>query len=139
MLAATVGDIRRLGFRKLPYGPMQQIKKHGRIPLIDIGTLRLIREGHVALREDVRDIEEGGVVFANGLREPFDAIVAATGYAPRLDEIVPGLEVNTQGAPVRSGAEVAPGLFACGFYVAPTGMLREIGFEAGRIAQQIAR
>jgi hypothetical protein len=32
-----------------------------------------------------------------------------------------------------------PGLFFCGYYVSPTGMMREIGIEARQIAAQIAR
>jgi indole-3-pyruvate monooxygenase len=31
-----------------------------------------------------------------------------------------------------------PGLYFCGYYVAPTGMLREIGLEAKRISASIA-
>ena len=41
--------------------------------------------------------------------------------------------------PVASGCELGlPGLYACGFYVSRTGMLREIGIEARRIAETIA-
>jgi cation diffusion facilitator CzcD-associated flavoprotein CzcO len=138
MIRAVIGDIRALGFQKLPYGPMRQIKEHGRIPLLDIGTIALIRKGHVALRGDVRDLDEDGAIFDDGRREPFDAIVAATGYAPRLDAFVSGVDLDARGAPKKSGAELAPGLFALGFYVAPTGMLREIGIEAERIAKQVA-
>ena len=38
-------------------------------------------------------------------------------------------------------AEAAPlpGLYFCGFYVSPTGMLREISLEAQRLARLIAR
>jgi cation diffusion facilitator CzcD-associated flavoprotein CzcO len=139
LIRATIGDIRELGFRKLPFGPMRQIKEHARIPLIDVGTLALIRSGSIALRGDVRELEEEGVVFESGDREPFDAIIAATGYAPRLDELLSDVPLDEHGSPRASGCEIAPGLFACGFYVAPTGMLREIGIEAQRIADAISR
>jgi cation diffusion facilitator CzcD-associated flavoprotein CzcO len=138
IIRATVGDITKLGFRKLPYGPMRQIKEHRRIPLIDIGTIALIRRGKLALRRDVRELHEKEVVFEDGVREPFDAIVAATGYAPRVDAIAPELDLDADGCPRTSGAEIAPGLHVCGFYVSPTGMLREIGIEAERIAASIA-
>src|SRR5262249_5587940 len=75
LIRAIVGDIEKLGFRKLPYGPMRQIKEHKRIPLIDIGTIALIRQGKLALRKNVRELDESGVVFEDGVREPFDAIV----------------------------------------------------------------
>jgi len=40
--------------------------------------------------------------------------------------------------PKKSGAAVKEGLYFCGYYIAPTGMLREIGIEAKRIATHIA-
>jgi hypothetical protein len=46
--------------------------------------------------------------------------------------------LDERGAPRASGRETDPGLYFCGFYVAPTGMLREIGIEADRIASSIA-
>lgn len=37
------------------------------------------------------------------------------------------------GVPHRSGVEVAPGLYFCGFYLARTGMIREIASECRRL------
>jgi len=39
---------------------------------------------------------------------------------------------------LESGRETLPGLYLCGFYVSPMGMLREIAIEAKRIAALIA-
>jgi len=80
-------------------------------------------------------------LFQDGQRESFAAIVLATGYRPALDELiddVSGFESDL-GGPAVSGAEVRTGLWLCGFYVSPTGMLRQIGIEAKRIAREIAR
>jgi hypothetical protein len=47
---------------------------------------------------------------------------------------------NEIGTPLISGREaLIPGLYFCGFYVSPTGMLREIAVEARRISAAIAR
>ena len=56
------------------------------------------------------------------------------------DFLRPAAEVtDAVGVPLVSGSEAAlPGLYFCGFYVSPTGMLREIGLEARRIAAAIA-
>jgi len=40
---------------------------------------------------------------------------------------------------VSGGPTALPGLYFCGQLVSPSGMLREIGREARRIASQIAR
>jgi hypothetical protein len=69
-------------------------------------------------------------------------VILATGYRPALDEFLPEAAsvVDEQGVPIRSGAETAlPGLYFCGFRNRPTGLLREIGIEAKRIARAISR
>ena len=46
------GDLTGLGLRKQPYGPFVQVHRTGRIPLIDVGTVRLIRQGDHRLSGD---------------------------------------------------------------------------------------
>ncbi len=141
LVRAFVGDIRPLGLTPLAYGPNQQIRGDARIPLLDIGTIALARQGKIAIRPGVERFTEGGVVFTDGREEPFDAVVLATGYRPALEELVQGIEsvADDRGRPKASGAPTAlGGLYFCGFHVAPTGMLREIGIEARRIAEAIA-
>lgn len=43
------------------------------------------------------------------------------------------------GTCVLSGPVAHDGLYFCGFRISPTGMLRDIGIEARRIANEIAR
>jgi hypothetical protein len=50
-----------------------------------------------------------------------------------------GVICDENGTPLSSGRETGlPGLYFCGYYVAPTGMLREIGIEARQISASIA-
>jgi indole-3-pyruvate monooxygenase len=141
LVRLVMGDITRLGFRKLAMGPLAQIKTTARVPLIDVGTIRLIREGRVEVLGDVREISATGVTFDDGRSLPFDAIVVATGYRPRIDAF---LETREDVAGIRrqvasDGTGSGKGLYFCGFTVSPTGMLREIGMEAQCIAEDIAR
>lgn len=137
----SIGRLDRLGLRALPYGPMTQVRRHGRIPLLDIGTAARIRRGEIEVAPGVESFVPGAVRFADGSERPFDAVVLATGYRPALaDFLEPTAEVvGDDGVPRKSGAETLPGLYFCGFYVAATGMLREIGRDARRIARAIAR
>lgn len=134
------GDLEDLGFRKLPYGPLQQVQQHRRIPLIDIGTIDLIREGRISVRPGLKRFNGNAVVFDEGFEESYDAIVLATGYRPHLAEFLPDVNgvLIDKDRPVRSGAETAPGLFFCGLYVSPGGMLQQINKESRRIADLIA-
>lgn len=140
LIRSKVGNIEKLGLRKLPYGPFRQIREHARIPLLDIGTLRLIRQGSIAVRPGIERFEGAQVVFTDGARHAFSAVVLATGFRPDLasflDEI-PDL-LDEDGRPPASGRETLPGLYFCGFHISPIGMFPEIAREARRIARTIA-
>lgn len=140
LVRASVGDLTRYGLRKSSVGPIEQIKTQGQVPLIDVGTVRLIKQGHLAVYPGIERFTPDGVVFVDGRAAAFDVVVLATGYRPGLDEFIPdaGDAIGRDGIPAASGQELAlPGLYVCGFYISRTGMLREIGIEARRIASAI--
>lgn len=141
MIRSTIGDIRKVGLRKLAYGPNTQIARDRHIPSLDIGTMRHLRAGHIGVHPGIQRFTEDGVVFTDGETLAVDAVVLATGYRPALGEfLVPWREVcDGQGIPLTSGRPTAlPGLYFCGQFVSPAGMLRQIKIEAGRIAAHIA-
>lgn len=134
------GDLRRLGLRPLPYGPMTQITAHRRIPLLDIGTLAGIRSGRITVHPGIDHLRERDVVFTDGTTLQVDAIVLATGYRSGLEEFLPAWRevCDEEGFPLSSGAPSRlPGLYFCGMRILPSGMFPEIGLEAARIARSI--
>jgi cation diffusion facilitator CzcD-associated flavoprotein CzcO len=142
ILRAVVGDLTRYGLRKLPHGPITQIQRDARIPLIDVGTIRLIKRGQFTVYPGIEKFTEGGVIFTDGNHREFDAIILATGYRPRVDAFLAGAlaVLDENGRPTSSGREAPiPGLYFCGYYVSPTGTLREITLEARQISAAIAR
>jgi indole-3-pyruvate monooxygenase len=137
LLALSIGDITKLGLRKKPYGAMEQIDRHGRVPLIDVGTLALVRNGHVKIVPGVQRFTETSAIFEDGATQPFDAVVLATGYRPGLEDFLPfARELCDEHGFPRSG-EVRSGLHLCGFQLSTRGMFKEIGIEARRIARDI--
>lgn len=140
LLRFLVGDFTKFGLKKAADGPVAQIAKTGRIPLLDIGTIQLMREGHIQVFGDIEKIEGNKVFFENGKSGEFDALVLATGYVHNLEKMI-AMDQNTLedlkkplGSRSSSGQN---GLYFCGFYISPNGMLREIGIEAKAIARQI--
>ncbi len=142
ILRIAIGDITKYGLRKLSYGPLTQIQRDGHIPLIDIGTIDLIKEGQVTVYEGIKEFTKYGIIFNDGKQTQFDVVILATGYRPRVNAFLTGISAvvyNENGMPSSSGQETKlPGLYFCGYYVAPTGMLREIRIEAKRISANIA-
>jgi thioredoxin reductase len=142
LLRSVIGDMAPYGLQKDPRGPVNQIKSRGRIPLIDVGTIGLIKKGKIAVFPGIERFTEDGVTFTNGEHRRFDAVIAATGYRPRVDVFLPDATsaYDENGVPLCSGREATiSGLYYCGYFVSPTGMLREIAREARQISGAIAR
>jgi cation diffusion facilitator CzcD-associated flavoprotein CzcO len=138
----AIGSFKRLGLERARRGPLTTIAEAARVPVIDVGTVAKIRAGAIAMRPDVRALDAGCVEFADLRREPYDALIAATGFRPDLRTLLPDANgtLDAGGMPRASGRPTAvPGLYFCGFYVSPAGQLREIGIEARRIAAHITR
>ncbi len=136
------GDLTKYGLRRPSKGPMTQIAEDHKIPLIDIGAIDRIRRGRIAVRPGLSRIDGTTVRFADGARETFDAIVLATGYRPDLRPLLPdhGDALDAAGTPRLSGrATPYAGLFFCGYVPVSSGLLREIGREAMRIAAERCR
>lgn len=136
-----LGDIEKLGLKKLPYGPLEQINTHQKVPLLDIGTLKLIREGHIHVYDNIDHIDGKTVHFVDGKQEDFDAIVAAIGYnsgltsefikvdQSRFDDLAQSVDQQQY-----FGQD---GLYFCGFWISPTGQIREIALDAQKIVRHI--
>lgn len=142
LLRFLVGDINKLGLRKAPYGPLEQIHTKRRIPLLDIGTLDLIRKGHIKVFGEIDHIEGKTIYFSDLKHQDFDAILFATGYHHDLEKILdiePGILAELKKPMKDRKFNGQEGLYFCGYYVSPTGMLREIRLEAERIAEDISK
>ena len=140
VLRGVQGDLTRYGLRKLPHGAMTQIQGQARIPLIDVGTLALIKRGQVSICAGIESFTADGVRFSDGALRPFDGVILATGYRARVNAFLEGAATthDETGTPLTSGRETRlSGLYFCGYRTVSTGVLREIGIEARRIGAAI--
>jgi cation diffusion facilitator CzcD-associated flavoprotein CzcO len=140
MSRRAFGDLAPIGLRRAPYGPVTLIERHGRLPVVDIGTIAAIKAGRIAVAPDLAGFTAGGAMFADGREQAFDHVILATGYRPALDAFLEGATaaLDGRGYPVRESGDV-PGLHFVGFARPRTGMLREISLSAPRVADAIAR
>jgi len=140
VLWLVFGSLRRYGLRHRSYGPITEIWRDGRIPHIDVGTMKLLRQGHITVYPGLSRFTPGGVVFDDGREVAFDAVILATGYRAAVDDFVREAAVLKDGDPVGSGAtSPVPGLYFCGFRITPAGLLHDVGVEARQISAAIAR
>lgn len=139
-IGLAVGDLSRWGFVRPAAGPNRMIEESGRIPMLDVGTIAMVKQGRIRVLPAVETIFPDRVRFDDGSVHPFDAIVCATGYTPGLANIIHGFDAiaDARGRPDRFGEESGiAGLYFVGFRNPPTGALREIALEAPRVARSI--
>lgn len=146
MSKVFVGDLSRYGLKPPDKGPATMVRVHGRIPLIDIGTLALIKSGAAPVFPNIQAFKsEKTVAFEDGREEDFDAVILATGFRARLDALLGALasELTDERGYPRWHAEEPPisgaeGLYFLGFSNPISGALRQIAIEARAIAARIA-
>jgi indole-3-pyruvate monooxygenase len=142
LIRLLVGDITKLGLKRLSYGPLEQIQKDGSVPLLDIGTIDHVRKGHIKIYDNIAHIQNKTVVFENGKRKDFDAIIAGTGYYRDYAEIIKVDKARFDDLKVSVNKQKyfgKDGLYFCGFFIAPTGQFREIALDAQKIAKDIIK
>jgi putative flavoprotein involved in K+ transport len=130
----VLGDLTRYG---LPAGDFAPYTTR-RVPLIDVGFVDALKRGRVSVKRAVERITPTGAVFADGTSEPFDAIIAATGFATGLESLIDAPDVlDHLGEPLGTSGEPTahPGLYFVGF----THSLRGHLFEANRASRRLAR
>ena len=129
----VIGDLTRYGMPAPDFAPYST----KRVPLIDVGFVDALKRGRVTVVPAVERLTPDGVVFADGTRQSFDAIIAATGFTAGLTSLLdmPGA-LDEHGEPRgRSGEPTAhPGLYFNGFVHSLRGHL----FEANRASRRLA-
>jgi putative flavoprotein involved in K+ transport len=139
----AVGDLTRYGIDTPPRGPMTRAMKEDVIPILDVGLIDKLKEGKVEVVPGVTGFEGCDVILADDSRIQPDAVIACAGYARALEPLVGHLGLlGHKGRPTVHGGEThpnAPRLYFIGFTNPITGMFREFGIVAKRIARAIAR
>jgi hypothetical protein len=106
--------------------------------VIDVGFLEQLKTGRIDVLPAVVGLTATGATFAGGEEEPFDAVVAATGFGTGLERLldVPGV-LDERGMPRPDAAP--PGLFFSGYAETPRGQLFEANRRARRLAEVVDR
>lgn len=140
ILRMVLGDYEQYGLRKSSVGPIEDVQKNGRVPLIDLGTLQLMREGRLRVRPGLSGFDGNRITFEDGGHGTYDAVLLATGYHVDLRPILGDLaaDLDADGRPNRSGCEIAPGMWAISYHAVSNGQLRAITQQAPVIADEIA-
>jgi putative flavoprotein involved in K+ transport len=130
----VLGDLTRYGLQTPKWGPFSA----RRVPVIDVGFVRALKQNLVQIRPALARLTTTGAVFADGSAESFDAIIAATGFSTGLNGLLETKDVlNDSGEPLDPSGEPTgrPGIFFMGY----THSLRGHLFEANLASRRLAR
>jgi putative flavoprotein involved in K+ transport len=128
-----LGDLSRYGLPNADWRPYSS----GRVPVIDVGFVNVLKRGLLHIRPELVRMTSTHAVYADGRSEPFDAVIAATGFTTGLDSLLEsGRALNHLNEPTGPAGEPTscPGLFFIGF----THSLRGHLFEANRASRKLA-
>jgi len=143
MRKADIGDLSAYGLPTPKDGLYERILRDDQIPLVDVGFIDTLKAGGVVVVPAVEGFDGDHVCLADGSRRRADVVIAATGYRRGLEPLVGGLDVlGSAGRPrVRGGATdpAAPRMWFTGFTNPISGMFRELGIDAKRIARAVVR
>ena len=141
LMQLLTGRLSKLGLTKKHYGPLEQIRKDGKAPVLDIGVLKHIKSGHIKIYDGIANAAGNTIHFYNGKKVDFDAVVAAIGYTTNAASFVIADKSRFEDLRVPVGQQKyfgKDGLYFCGFWISPTGQIREISRDAEKIASNIA-
>jgi len=134
----AMGDLTRYGLRQPAWLPFTA----KRIPIIDVGLIKEVKNGQVKVRPNIARFTRTGVVYEDGQEEAFDVVVAATGFTTGLDQLleVPGM-LDAKGLPrYPQGQPTAQsGLFFMGYVESHRGHLYEANLASRRLAKIVEK
>ncbi|XP_052198693.1 indole-3-pyruvate monooxygenase YUCCA2-like [Diospyros lotus] len=141
MSRIMLGDTARLGLTRPNLGPLQLKSVSGKTPVLDVGTLKKIKKGHIKVRQGIKRLRHHTVEFVDGKIENFDAIILATGYKSNVPTWLKENNFFSEkdGFPTKPfphGWKGENGLFAVGF--TKRGLLGT-SVDATRIAEDIEK
>ena len=135
----TIGDLSKYGLPSPEYSPSYQVREHGRIPVIDLGTVAEIKKGAIKVLPGILRFESDQIVFDKGLSQSFDQVIFATGYHSKIEEFLPEVKplLNKRGQPDHLWYQELPGIYFIGFAAPSTGILRSIYQNSEALAEDI--
>jgi putative flavoprotein involved in K+ transport len=139
----TIGDLSSYGLPRPERGVYTRVIEDDVIPIIDVGLIDAVKSGQVEIVGALLGFDGSDVVLADHERVQPEAVIVATGYRRGLEPLVGSLGLlDARGKPVVHGASTdpsAPGLYFTGYTNPISGMFRELGIDARRIARAVAR
>lgn len=112
------GNLSKYGLESSKMHPAVQLRETGKTPIVDIGTIKAIKDGKIKVVKEIDYFTETGVQFKTGERIELDAVLLATGYKAKVEDFLERAEelLDQYGCPSQPIAEAFhQGIYFLGF------------------------
>lgn len=137
----AIGDLTEYGLPTPPLAPSAQLRTTARVPVIDVGTVELIRQGKVNILPGIQRVHATTISFIDGRELPFDAVIAATGFRSKIEDFIENAAplLNERGHPRGLWVDDPRyrGLYFLGFELPTAGILRGIKLDSAKIVKHL--
>lgn len=137
------GNLKKHGVPYAPLGIKSSIAQRLLGGAIGEAFVPALKDGRIELVAAVEGFDGRDVLLADGSRIQPEAVICATGYRRGLDDLVGHLHVLDERGLPRGYPTIevpdAPGLFFVGYFSKVSGQLRQMRFEARRVARTVRR
>jgi len=112
------GNLSKYGLESSTMHPAVQLRETGKTPIVDIGTIKAIKEGKIKVVKEIDHFTETGVQFKTGEHIALDAVLLATGYKAKVEDFLERAEelLDQYGCPSQPIAKAFhQGIYFLGF------------------------
>ncbi len=135
------GNVEKYGLRISKMHPTVQLTKTGKTPVIDLGTIDMIKKGKIKVLPDIQSFYKDGVITTDGEQIEVSRVILATGYKAEIEKMMSNVETifDSHNLPNRIiGTEALEGSYFLGFdNYKLGGILGTIYNDSEVIAEQI--
>jgi len=85
---AYIGNLKKFGIETPSIGPTKQLLETGKTPVLDIGTVKAIKDGIIKVYGEIESFTTSGITFISGKHLEVDKVILCTGYRAQIEEII---------------------------------------------------
>ncbi len=138
----SFGDLSPYGLKLRQKAPLAQVREEGKVPVIDIGTVDLIKKGQVKVLPGIKKFSQDSILFFNNEEIKLDAVLVCTGYKSNITDFIEDAEsiIDADGNPKEiCSSNKHKGLYFLGFDPRVNGVLWSIKKDSEIIVDEILK
>lgn len=137
----AIGDLSKYGLETSKSSVVKQLKETGKTAVLDLGTVKKIKQGKIKIKKGIKSIDGTTVKFLDNSTKKYDKLILATGYLSNIHDFFTNInsQLNKDQVPKSwKGTGEFSNVYFCGFdNYKLGGILGTIYTDSIKIAKEI--